>query len=125
MGGEGCHTRNFAILSSATPLGIVSPSRTTGRRGRSIDRARLTPIITTAVERLQDVEGQEGIFVDALVDLDLHLRDVGRADRSLSGRIIAAAEKWMEVASEEEGQGQGRDAQLLTVANGISTLRFG
>ena len=70
--------------------------------GRSIDRARLTPIITTAVERLQDVEGQEGIFVDALVDLDLHLREVGRADRSLSGRIIAAAEKWMEVASEKD-----------------------
>ena len=68
--------------------------------GKSIDRARLTPIITTAVERLQDAEGQESIFVDALVDLDLHLRDVGRADRSLSGRIIAAMEKWMEVASE-------------------------
>ncbi len=72
-------------------------------QGRSIDRARLTPIITTAVERLQqDVEGQEGIFVDALVDLDLHLREVGRADRSLSGRIIAAVEKWMEVAKEKE-----------------------
>ena len=71
-----------------------------GDYGRSIDRARLTPIITTAVERLQDVEGQESIFVDALVDLDLHLRDVGRADRSLSGRIIAATEKWLEVANE-------------------------
>ena len=70
--------------------------------GRSIDRAQLTPIIMTAVERLQDVEGQEGIFVDALVDLDLHLREVGRADRSLSGRIIAAVEKWMEVAKEKE-----------------------
>jgi len=71
-------------------------------QGRTIDRARLTPIITTAVERLQGVEGQEGIFVDALVDLDLHLRDVRHADRSLSGRIIAAAEKWMEVASEKD-----------------------
>jgi len=70
--------------------------------GRSIDRARLTPMITTAVERLQDVEGQEGIFVDALVDLDMHLRDVGRVDRSLSGRIIAATEKWMEVESEKD-----------------------
>jgi hypothetical protein len=69
---------------------------------KSIDRAQLTRIITTAVERLQDVEGQESIFVDALVDLDLHLRDVGRVDRSLSQRIIAAAEKWLEVASEEE-----------------------
>lgn len=69
---------------------------------KSVDRARLTPIIQTAVERLQDVEGQESVFVDALVDLDLHLRDVGRADRSLSGRIIAAAEKWLEVATEED-----------------------
>ena len=67
-----------------------------------VDRARLTPIIETAVERLQDMEGQESIFVDALVDLDLHLRDVGRVDRSLSARIIAAAEKWMEVAKEED-----------------------
>ena len=70
--------------------------------GRSIDRARLTPIIMTAVERLRDVEGQEGIFVDALVDLDLHLRDIRRADRSLSGRIIAAVERWMELEKEKE-----------------------
>ena len=79
--------------------------------GRSIDRARLTPIITSAVERLQDVEGQEGIFVDALVDLDLHLRDVGRADRSLSGRIIAAVEKWMEIA-EEKDEDKDKDMTL-------------
>ena len=69
---------------------------------KSVDRARLTCIIKSAVEGLQSVEGQESIFLDALVDLDLHLRDVGRADRSLSGRIIAAAEKWMEVAREED-----------------------
>jgi len=71
-------------------------------RGKYIDRARLTPIITTAVERLQGVEGQESVLVDALVDLDLHLRDVGQGDRSLSGRIIVAAEKWLGVASEED-----------------------
>jgi hypothetical protein len=73
-----------------------------GDHDKPIDRVRLTPIITTAAERLQTVEGQESILVDALIDLDLHLRDVGRADRSLSGRIITATEKWLEVASEED-----------------------
>jgi hypothetical protein len=80
--------------------------------GRSIHRARLTPIITTAVERLQDVEGQEGIFVDALVDLDLHLRDIGQPDRSLSGRIIAAAERWMDIANEKDEDEKDKDKDV-------------